>query len=94
MEHLKPIHPGEILKEEFMEPMGLSASALAKALGIERSRMAAIVRGTRGITADTALRLARAFNMSPQFWLNLQRQYDLDIEQDTHDYTTVPCLIA
>jgi antitoxin HigA-1 len=94
MEHLKPIHPGEILKEEFMEPMGLSASALAEALGIERSRMAAIVRGTRGITADTALRLARAFNMSPQFWLNLQRQYDLDIEQDAHDYTTVPCLIA
>jgi antitoxin HigA-1 len=93
MEHLKPIHPGEILKEEFMQPLHLSASSLAKALGIERSRMAAIVRGTRSITADTALRLARAFNMSPQFWLNLQRQYDLDMEQSMRDYSALPCLL-
>ena len=93
MEYLKPIHAGEILKEEFMEPLGLSASALATAIGVERSRIAAICNGKRSITADTALRLAKAFNMSPQFWMNLQRQYDLDSEQDKHDYSMLPCLL-
>ena len=91
--HLEPIHPGEILKLEFMQPLGLSAAALAKAIGVERSRIADICRGKRTITADTALRLAKAFNVSAAFWMNLQRQYDLDKEQDAQDYSHVPCLL-
>lgn len=93
MEHLTPIHPGEILKEEFMQPLGLSANAVAKAIGVERSRIAAIIRGKRSITADTALRLAKAFQVTPEFWLNLQRRYDLEIEQSRHSYEGLPCLL-
>jgi addiction module HigA family antidote len=67
-----PIHPGEILQEEFLEPLGLSAYALAQAISAPRNRITGIVRGERAITADTALRLARFFDMSPDFWLGLQ----------------------
>ena len=79
------LHPGEMLREEFMKPLGLSANALAMALRVPVTRISEIVRERRGITADTALRLARYFNMTPEFWMRLQMDYDLesaaDIEQ-------------
>lgn len=79
---IKPIHPGEILYEEFLKPMNLSQNKLAVDLGISPRRINEIVHGKRRITADTALRLAHYFKMSPQFWLGLQMDYDLDIEED------------
>jgi addiction module HigA family antidote len=79
---LPPVHPGEILKEEFMKPLGLSANALARALRVPPNRISAIVNGSRSVTADTALRLAKAFGSTPDFWLNLQKQYDLDCARD------------
>ena len=75
---LTPVHPGEILKEEFMGPLGLSANALAHAIRVPPNRIAAIVNGTRGVSANTALRLAKAFGTTPDFWLNLQNAFDLD----------------
>jgi addiction module HigA family antidote len=74
---LEPIHPGEILEEEFMIPLGLSANALAKRLNVPVTRISEIVRGNRGVTADTALRLARLFGTSSELWLGLQAEYDL-----------------
>ena len=82
MKKLKPVHPGEVLLEEFLKPMNLSQNRLALALGIPPRRINEIVLGKRGITADTALRLGRYFGMSPQFWLGLQMDYDLDIAAD------------
>lgn len=79
---LPPIHPGEVLLEEFMRPLGLSSSALAQVLGVTPARINEIVRGRRGITADTALRLARHFGTDPQSWLNLQSRYELQCAQD------------
>ena len=79
---LAPVHPGEILQKEFLEPMGLSQNRLALALGVPARRINEIVLGKRGITADTALRLARYFKMSPQFWLGLQMDYELDVAED------------
>jgi addiction module HigA family antidote len=79
---LDPVHPGEILQKEFLEPMGLSQNKLALALGVPARRINEIVLGKRGITADTALRLARYFKMSPQFWLGLQMDYELDVAED------------
>ena len=79
---LPPIHPGEVLKEEFMLPLELSANALARALRVPTNRISAIVNGERGVTADTALRLAKALGTTPDFWLNLQKQYDLDCARD------------
>ena len=76
-----PIHPGVTLREDFMEPYQLSANSLAKALGIPQNRVSDIVRGRRGITADTALRLERAFGVSAAFWLNLQAQYELEVAE-------------
>lgn len=72
------LHPGEMLREEFMKPLGLSANALAIALRVPVTRISEIVRERRGITADTALRLARYFNMTPEFWMRLQMDYDLE----------------
>ena len=80
---LAPVHPGEILQKEFLEPMGLSQNRIALALGVPARRINEIVLGKRGITADTALRLARYFKMSPQFWLGLQMDYELDVAEDT-----------
>ncbi|MGH6896078.1 MAG: HigA family addiction module antitoxin [Geminicoccaceae bacterium] len=77
-EAISPIHPGVILGEEFLEPLGLSADALAKAISVPRNRITGIVRGERAITADTALRLGRFFGMSPEFWLGLQMDHDLE----------------
>jgi addiction module HigA family antidote len=77
-----PIHPGEILLLEFLEPLGLSQYRLAKDISVPPRRINEIVKGTRAITANTALRLARYFGTSERFWLNLQTQYDLEIERD------------
>ena len=77
--NLEPIHPGEILEEEFMRPLGLSANALARRIDVPVTRISEIVRGKRGITADTALRLARLFGTSSELWLGLQSEYDLRV---------------
>lgn len=82
-EKLQPIHPGEVLLEEFLKPMQLSQNQLALALRVPARRINEIVQGRRRITADTALRLARYFKMSPQFWLGLQMDYDLDVAEDS-----------
>jgi len=84
---LSPIHPGEILRAEFMEPLQLSMNRLALDLRVPVTRIAEIVHERRGITPETALRLARYFNTSPGFWLNLQMAYDLEIAQDKLSHT-------
>lgn len=81
-EKLAPIHPGEVLQEEFLKPMALSQNRVAIDIGVPVGRINEIVSGKRGINADTALRLGRYFGMSPQFWLGLQMDYELDVEQD------------
>lgn len=78
---LDPVSPGRILKQEFMEPLGLSANALARALRVPPNRVSSIVNGTRAVTADTALRLARYFGTTEQFWLNLRSLYELELAQ-------------
>ena len=79
---LKPVHPGEVLLEEFLKPMSLSQNRLALDISLPPRRINEIVLGKRRITADTALRLGRYFSMSPQFWLGLQMDYDLDVTED------------
>ena len=79
---LAPIHPGEILMEEFLKPMGISQYKLAKDINVPARRINEIVHGKRSISADTALRLSRYFNLSERFWLNLQTRYDLEIQKD------------
>jgi antitoxin HigA-1 len=79
---LEPIHPGEILLEEFLEPMGISQYRISKDIGVPPRRINEIVHGKRAVSADTALRLARYFGTSDRFWLNLQTRYDLEIEKD------------
>jgi addiction module HigA family antidote len=80
--NLKPVHPGEILREEFMAPLGLSMNRVAMDLRVPVTRIADIVNERRAITADTAMRLARYFNNSPTFWMNLQTRYDLEVAED------------
>ncbi|HYD68534.1 HigA family addiction module antitoxin [Azospirillum sp.] len=75
-------HPGEVLREEFMEPLGLSAHALAMALRVPATRIGEIVKERRGVSADTALRLGRYFGTTPEFWLNLQQAYDLSLARN------------
>ncbi len=79
---LAPIHPGEVLLEEFLEPMGISQYRLANDISVSPRRINEIVHGKRAVTADTALRLSRYFGTSDRFWLNLQTGYDLDVERD------------
>ena len=79
---LPPIHPGEILLEEFLQPMDISQYRLAKDIGVPARRINEIVHGKRGISADTALRLSRYFGLSERFWMNLQARYDLEVEKD------------
>ncbi len=81
-ERLSPIHPGEILLEEFLEPLGISQYRLAKDISVPPRRINEIVQGKRAITPDTALRLSRYFGLSERFWLNLQTRYDLEVEKD------------
>ena len=79
---LPPIHPGEILREEFLLPMGVSQYRLAKEIGVSPRRINEIVHGKRAISADTALRLSRYFGTSERFWINLQGRYDIEVEKD------------
>ncbi|MBC6417886.1 MAG: HigA family addiction module antidote protein [Prochloron sp. SP5CPC1] len=79
---LMPVHPGEVLSEEFLKPMNLSENDIALALRVPARQIKEIIHGKRQITADTALRLARYFNVSPRFWLGLQMDYDLDVAED------------
>jgi addiction module HigA family antidote len=79
---LPPIHPGEILLEEFLRPMGISQYRLAKDISVPPRRINEIIHGTRAITPDTALRLSRYFGLSERFWLNLQSRYDIEVEKD------------
>jgi len=79
---LAPIHPGEILFEEFLKPLGISQYKLAKDINVPARRINEIVHGNRSISADTALRLSRYFKLSERFWLNLQARYDLEVEKD------------
>ena len=79
---IHPLHPGEVLFEEFLKPMKISQNQLGRDLGVSARRINEIIHGKRSITADTALRLARYFGNSPQFWLGLQMDYDLDVETD------------
>lgn len=79
---LPPVHPGETLLEDLMKPLGLSQNKLATALGVDPRRINEIVTGRRSITGDTALRLARYFGTSPEFWMNLQARYDLEVAKD------------
>lgn len=81
MKRLPPIHPGEVLLEDFMRPLGLSRYRVAKDIGVPALRISQIVRGQRSITADTAMRLARYFGTSPSIWLRLQARYDLEIAE-------------
>lgn len=81
---MRPVHPGEILREDYLAPMKMSANALAKALKVPATRINDIVRERRGVTADTALRLARYLGSTPQFWLNLQVAYDLRTAEIDH----------
>ena len=94
MERLPNIHPGEILKEEFLDPFGISAYRLSKEIKIPQTRISQIIKGKRRITADTALRLSEFFGNSPQFWMGIQNDYDLEeerinIEEELRDITRV-----
>lgn len=82
MERLRNIHPGEILNEEFLKPLEITAYRLSKDLGIPQTRVSEIIKGRRRITADTALRLSKYFGTSPKFWLGLQNDYDIEEEQN------------
>ena len=77
MKKIANIHPGEILQEEFLIPMRISAYRLSKSIGVQQTRISLIIKGQRGITADTAMRLSKYFGTTPEFWMNLQREYDL-----------------
>lgn len=79
---IEPVHPGEVLGEEFLAPLGLSSNALARRIGVPANRISEIVAGRRAITGDTALRLAAAFGTTPEFWLNLQKGWELEAARD------------
>lgn len=85
MAKIAPIHPGEVLAEDFMKPLGLSANALAQKLGVPANRISSILGGKRDVSPDTALRLERAFGTSAEFWLNLQAHHDLEVARDQID---------
>lgn len=82
-------HPGEVLREEYIVPLGISARALAKVLGVPANRITEIMRGERDVSADTAIRFGRYFRTDPRFWLNLQAAYDLSKAQRAYDYSAV-----
>ncbi len=82
-------HPGEVLREEYLVPLDLSARALAKELGVPANRLTEIMRGSRDVSADTAIRLGRYFGTDPRFWLNLQAAYDLSKAENTHSYKKI-----
>ncbi len=82
-------HPGEVLAEEYLQPLGLSASGLAQAIGVPPNRISDIIRKRRDVSADTAIRLGKFFAVDPRFWLNLQTAYDLSRAESEHDYSSV-----
>ena len=82
MKKLKNVHPGEILKLDFLDELKISSYALAKGIGVDQTRISQIIKGTRNLSADTALRLAKFFNVSPEFWLNIQSRFDLEQERE------------
>jgi addiction module HigA family antidote len=87
-------HPGDVLREEYLKPLGLSARALAKELGVPANRITEIMRGERDVSADTAIRFARYFRTDPRFWLNLQASHDISKAQAEHDYSNVSPMSA
>ncbi len=91
---LDPIHPGEILLEEFLRPMGISINMLAREINVPPGRISTIVNGKRSITADTALRLGLYFGVSPELWLNLQTDYDLRVARQTTNLRITPFKLA
>ncbi len=93
---LPPVHPGEILREDFMIPLGITAYGLAKSMGVPRTRVERLAREETAVTPDTALRLAQVFSTSAELWMNLQTRYDLASARDTADETigSLPVLIA
>ena len=82
-------HPGEVLREEYLVPLGMSARALAQAIGVPPNRLTEIMRGTRDVSADTAIRLGRYFGTDPRFWLNLQAAHDLSKAENLHSYKKI-----
>ncbi len=82
-------HPGEILAEEYMKPLGLSANALGRAVGVPGNRISDIIRRRRDVSADTAIRLGRYFDVDPRFWLNLQAAYELSLAESENDYSDI-----
>ena len=92
--YLDPIHPGEILQEDFLQPMGISINRLAREIGVPAGRISTIVNGKRSITADTALRLGVYFGVSPELWLNLQSDYDLRIARRNTELHIIPLKLA
>ena len=90
MDRLSNVHPGEILEIDFLEPLGLTAYALAKAIGVDQTRISQLTKAKRSITADTAIRLSKFFKMSAEFWLNAQSRYDLMEEMEhIEDYKAI-----
>ena len=87
-------HPGEVLREEYLEPLGLSARQVAEAIGVPANRISDIVRERRGMTADTAIRLGRYFKLDPRFWLNLQQNHELSKAEAETDYSGIPTRAA
>lgn len=84
MKHLKNIHPGEVLQEEFLAPMGISVYRLAKETGLSQTRLGQIIRGERNVTAETAIKIGRFLNTGPEFWMNLQTLYDIEEAEMRH----------
>ena len=82
MKKLINVHPGEILKLDFLDEMKISSYALAKGIGVDQTRISQLIKGTRNLSADTALRLGKFFNVSPEFWLNIQSRFDLEQEME------------
>ena len=82
MKKLKNVHPGEILKLDFLDEMKISSYALAKAIDVDQTRISQLIKGTRNLSADTAIRLGKFFNVSPEFWLNIQSRFDLEQERE------------
>ncbi len=89
-ERLAPVRPGDVLREEFMIPLGLSANGLARDMGVPPNRVTSILLGQRGVTAETALLLARQFRTTPEFWMNLQTAHDLDVAREKERRVAVP----
>lgn len=89
-----PLHPGDVLKELYLDPLGMSAIAFAKVLDVPRTRIERLIKGVTGVTPDTALRLARAFNTSPAYWMNMQTNYDMAAASKVIDVSHIDPLIA